>query len=191
MKWKELGENLAKAGLPLVGAAIGGPGGAAIGAAIASTIGSDGEPNAILETLTSNQDALLKAKQFELTHQETLLKLTLDYEVELAKVDSANTSSVNSTIQVEAQSVHWPTYSWRPFIGFCFGIDLLVTSLTVCTIYILVICGISEPDLLQFIPGFLSSMAALLAVPMPILGIASWFRGKMQADPNIPTDNRG
>ena len=191
MDWKELGKSLTNIGLPLIGAALPIPGGAAIGAALASAIGGDGSADDVLNKLTSNQELLLKAKEFELTHQETLLKLNLDYEVELAKVDSSNTQSVNTTIQEESKSDHWPTYTWRPFIGFCFGINLLVTSLTVCVIYILVIFGVSDSKLLQYIPNFLSSMAALLAVPMPILGIASWFRGRMQADPNIPTDNRG
>lgn len=191
MDWKDIGKTLADIGLPLIGAALPIPGGAAIGAALASAIGGDGTANDVLNKLTSNQELLLKAKEFELTHQETLLKLKLDYEVELAKVDSSNTQSVNSTIQEEAKSDHWPTYTWRPFIGFCFGVNLFATSMTVCIIYILVICGVADNKLLQYLPDFLSSMAALLAVPMPILGIASWFRGRMQADPNIPTDNRG
>jgi hypothetical protein len=35
------------------------------------------------------------------------------------------------------------------------------------------------------------SMAALVGVVAPILGIASWFRGKAQADPAIATSNKG
>jgi hypothetical protein len=34
-------------------------------------------------------------------------------------------------------------------------------------------------------------VAGIIAVVSPILGIASWYRGKMQADPSIPTNNRG
>jgi hypothetical protein len=34
-------------------------------------------------------------------------------------------------------------------------------------------------------------MAALIAVVAPILGIASWFRGKAQADPNVQIGSKG
>jgi len=41
------------------------------------------------------------------------------------------------------------------------------------------------------LPTVLGALAALNGVASPILGIASWFRGKMQADPNVASDNRG
>lgn len=82
--------------------------------------------------------------------------------------------SVNTTMQAEAAADHWPTYSWRPFIGFVFG--LYVTSL-----FVLPLFGktpvVMSPDMVLTIGG--------------ILGIASFFRGKMQADPSAKTDNRG
>jgi hypothetical protein len=79
MDLKTLGAEIAKIGLPLLGAALPIPGGMALGAALASTIGSpSAQPEDILATLTGNAQALAQAKQFELTHQETMLKLTLD-----------------------------------------------------------------------------------------------------------------
>lgn len=79
MDLKTLGTKIAKLGLPLLGAALPIPGGMALGAALASTIGAPSQqPEDILATLTGNAEALAQAKQFELTHQETMLKLTLD-----------------------------------------------------------------------------------------------------------------
>ena len=69
---------------------------------------------------------------------------------------------------------HWPTYSWRPFIGFSFG--LYVNSLWLL-------------PLLKIAP-FVMPAEVVVAVG-GILGVASFFRGKMQADPNVSTDNRG
>lgn len=37
----------------------------------------------------------------------------------------------------------------------------------------------------------LAGVVGIIGVVSPILGIASWFRGRMQADPAIPTINRG
>ncbi|ATP28799.1 hypothetical protein [Chromobacterium violaceum] len=31
--------------------------------------------------------------------------------------DTTDTVAVNATMQAEARAEHWPTYSWRPFIG--------------------------------------------------------------------------
>jgi len=82
MDWKDLGEEVAKIGLPLLGAVLPIPGGAAIGTALASAIGS-GKPEDILTALTANADAVLKAKQFEETHRETMLQMQLKYETDM------------------------------------------------------------------------------------------------------------
>lgn len=79
MDLKTLGVEIAKLGLPLLGAALPIPGGMALGAALASTIGApSAQPEDILATLTGNAQALAQAKQFELTHQETMLKIAMD-----------------------------------------------------------------------------------------------------------------
>jgi hypothetical protein len=101
MDLKAIGEEIAKIGLPLLGAVLPIPGGAAIGAALASAIGSPSSaPADILAKLTQDADALQKARQFELTHQETMLKLTLDAQanerataVQLAQTDAADRDS--------------------------------------------------------------------------------------------------
>lgn len=95
MDLKTLGTEVAKIGLPLLGAALPIPGGMAIGAALASAIGSPStQPDDILATLTGNAQAIAQAKQFELTHQESMLKITMDaqvsqYQAEVADRDSA------------------------------------------------------------------------------------------------------
>lgn len=75
----DIGEAIAKLGLPLIGAALPIPGGAALGAMLASKIGApSGEPGVILSTITANADALEKAQEFELEHAETMQKLLND-----------------------------------------------------------------------------------------------------------------
>jgi hypothetical protein len=77
-------------------------------------------------------------------------------------------------MQSEAAAEHWPTYTWRPFIGFIFG-------LYIASMFILPLFGLQP----------ITMSADLVMAVGAILGVASWFRGKMQADPNIPTINRG
>lgn len=79
--WTDVRDQLIKLGLPLLGAALPVPGGAAIGIALASAIGSSSSsPSDVINILTHNEDALQKAKEFESTHQETMLKLAIDAE---------------------------------------------------------------------------------------------------------------
>lgn len=125
MDLKSLGQTLAKLGLPLIGAALPIPGGAAIGAALASVIGAKSDdPSDILAALTGNAQAMLQAKQFEATHQETMLKLTLDAQTAVYQADASDRASARA----RAVEMH----DWTPnAIGilvllFCFGTEAYV-----------------------------------------------------------------
>lgn len=122
----------------------------------------------------STGDEALKALQ---TAPDLVLKYRqaiLDQELEFEKLAVQNAADINKTMQSEAASEHWPTYSWRPFIGFMFG--SYVASMWILPLFGKTPTAIS-PDLTLAVGG--------------ILGVASFFRGKMQADPSIPTINRG
>lgn len=112
-----------------------------------------------IELIKIQNEALQKARESELKAEEEMSK---------------RIESVNATIRAEAAAEHWPTYAWRPFIGFIFG-------LYVASLFILPIFGIAPVPLS---PDITLTIGA-------ILGVASFFRGKAQADPNIPTINRG
>ncbi|HDR8950743.1 TPA: hypothetical protein QDA82_001019 [Burkholderia vietnamiensis] len=147
-------------------------------------------------------DTALAAIQADPNLAMQFQKAMMDKQVELAQIDAdvtksalaadtANTSAINQTMQVEAHSDHWPTYSWRPFVGFCFGVLGLISGVTVAGAYLGVMFLRADPKMLADIPGMLGAEAAVMATMAPVLGIASYFRGKMQANPGIPTDNRG
>lgn len=65
MDWLEFGKAIALKGAPLLGAAIGGPGGAAIGVTLAKVFGSDTTPEAILEAVDRDPLAAVKLAQVE------------------------------------------------------------------------------------------------------------------------------
>jgi len=109
MDIKSLIENFAKIGLPILGAALPIPGGMAIGGALASMIGAD-SPKAedILAKLTESSAALETAKEFQTTHQETLLKIATDAEIARMNADVADAASARS-MQVSTKSYIVPT----------------------------------------------------------------------------------
>jgi Holin of 3TMs, for gene-transfer release len=116
----------------------------------------------------------------------------LDNDVEFMKLAVQNASDINATMQAEAKSDHWPTYTWRPAIGMAFAFNLIAASILVLAVNGAVVFSAPGADkAMAQLPTVLGALAALNGVASPILGIASWFRGKMQADPNVPSDNRG
>ncbi|WP_157763841.1 TspO/MBR family protein [Paraburkholderia aromaticivorans] len=94
--------------------------------------------------------------------------------------DQANTATVNQTMQVEARADHWRTYAWRPFVGFCFGFAWIGAY------FIIPVLRGWWPNIAQ--PSF--PPEAWIAIG-GVLGVASFFRGKMQANPTISADSRG
>ena len=121
----------------------------------------------------SDSDALaeLKANPELVTKYRLAL---LDLEAELSRQETDRLKAVNETMRAESASDHWPTYSWRPFIGFSFGAY-------VCSLWLLPLFG-KAPVILN--PDLTIAIGA-------ILGVASWYRGKMQADPAVKSDMKG
>lgn len=123
-----------------------------------------------LEALGANPELALKFKQ-----------AVLDSEIKFQELAVQNASDVNKSIQTEAAAEHWPTYSWRPAIGFAVAFAVIMSVLTVFLAYGLVVVR-GQSDLLTHLPGILGAVAMIIGTVSPILGIASWYRGKMQAD---------
>ncbi len=190
MDWSDLASIVGKSA-PVLGSLLGGAPGAMIGGLIASALGTTNTPEAVSTALQNNPDALLKLKQIELDNMVQLQQLSVTAEQNRLAAETANTNVVNSTMQVEAKSDHWATWFWRPAIGLAVAIDVFATSMTISAAYIAVAFFGVKADILSYIPAMIGAMSALIGVTMPVLGIASYFRGKMQADPSVPTDNRG
>jgi hypothetical protein len=173
MNWKDLAGIVGSAA-PMLGALIAGRAGAAVGAMIASGLGVGNNPSDVQTALATNPDAAVKLAQIEKDRQVELQQLIVQAEQNRLAADTSAILAVNTTMQTEAKSDHWPTYSWRPFCGFVFGVMF----------------------------GGCYFVLPLLKLPVPvvpteawmaiggILGVASYFRGKAQAI-SAGTDARG
>lgn len=159
-----------------------------IGGALGDTVSKIGDT--VKKFVTTDADRMA------LDNELTKIKAEADQKaqeigIQYEQIAAKNAEDINKTMQAEASSEHMPTYLWRPFIGFVFGLMGLIMALTVAAAYIAVMLDYAKPEILTYLPQMLISMTGIMAVISPILGVASWFRGKMQADPNIPTVNRG
>lgn len=99
----------------------------------------------------------------------------IDAGIDLERLAVQNAADINKTMQAETTAEHWPSYSWRPFCGFVFGVMFLGVY------FVLPLLKLPVP----MVP--MEAWAAMGAV----LGVASWFRGKAQADPANPMPNKG
>jgi hypothetical protein len=174
MEWKDVAATVGKFA-PLLGTLIGGPAGTAIGAMVASGLSVGATPDEVIQALTVNPDAAVKLKQIEATRQVELQALLVQSEANRLAADTSAINAVNATMQAETKSDHWPTYSWRPFVGFVFGVMFLGVY------FVLPLARLPVPPV---------PTEAWLAIG-GVLGVASYFRGKAQSDPGISTDNRG
>jgi hypothetical protein len=159
---------------------------------IAQTVTGAATPDAALAAIQADP---AKALEFQAKVVESHVELArIDADLQKAEItaQAQNASDVNKTMQTEAASEHWPTYSWRPFIGFVFGLNMLIATITASAVFIGVMCGMaSAAQALAALPQMLGALAAINGLATPVLGIASYFRGKMQADPSVPTNNKG
>ncbi|MBK9497448.1 MAG: hypothetical protein IPO08_23580 [Xanthomonadales bacterium] len=190
MDWKDLASKISQSA-PLLGSLIAGPAGGAVGAVIASAFGVNSAPADVAAAL-AHPDAAVKLREVEANRQIELQALVVRAESNRLAAETAAAESVNATIRAEAASEHWPSYSWRPFLGFCVGLNVIFSSALVLVVFVPVMFGVeTAANSIAQLPGVLGALAAINATVLPVLGIASWYRGKMQADPNIPTNNRG
>lgn len=183
MDWKTLGEQIAKIGLPLLGAALPVPGGAAIGAALASHLGvTSGNPEDILAALTGNSELAQKAREFEATHQERLVQAAYDYEIKMRQADNADIAAVNATMQADSTNSDkeaWYQKAWRPFNGFVVGLGSFVSTVFACYLFYLGIIG-HDAGAINAVPQLATAIAMILGVPGAAVGIAAWHRGVAQ-----------
>lgn len=74
MDWKELGALVARHA-PALGAAVAGPGGAAVGSLIAAALGTGSAPEEIATAITADPEAALRLRELQTRHTETIFAL--------------------------------------------------------------------------------------------------------------------
>lgn len=92
MNWDKVKEAIG-ATAPLLGGILGGPVGASAGTLISSVLGTKPTPEAILQEIEQNPEALLKIKELELSHKQKLEELKIrEMEIEQEKYSKAHDS---------------------------------------------------------------------------------------------------
>lgn len=173
LTWKDIAGAVGTAA-PVLGTLIGGPAGGAIGAMVSSALGCANTPDDVSKALAVNPDAAVKLAAIEADSKTQLQTLLVQAEANRLAADTSAIQAVNTTMQTEDKAEHWPTYSWRPFVGFVFGV---------------MFGGVYFVLPLAHLPVPVVPTEAWMAIG-GVLGVASFFRGKAQAA-SPAADQRG
>ena len=177
MNWKDIAADVGKSA-PILGTILGGPVGAAVGTVgslIASALGVANTPDAVSQALSVNPDAAVKLAEIEKDKTLGLQQLAVQSAANALAADTAAIQAVNQTMIAETKAEHWASWLWRPFLGFVTGVMILGCY------FVLPLAKIPVPVVPESAWLLLGS----------ILGVASFFRGKAQADPSNPAQVHG
>lgn len=154
MDWKSVGKQLIGVGLPLLGNAIIPGSGTAIAlVANALGLGSSATPEQVA-TAIGNPDNVLKLKELQDRHEETLVKMAYDAE-------TAVIQAVNATLQADARGDSWLQKNHH-------AIESLTATFMVVGIYFLLpLLKLTVPT----VPEFAFMMLGA------ILGVTAWKHG--------------
>jgi len=112
MRWDHVAETVGKVA-PVIGGALGGPAGAAVGGLAARVLGIGASPDELIQAL-GDPDKAAKLRQIEQDHEREILSLTIEGE-------RAQLAEINKTMRAELQADGWFKSGWRPALGWIFA----------------------------------------------------------------------
>lgn len=168
MDWKDIGEKIVGMGLPLLGTAIAGPAGGAVGSLVANVLGvREPTPEKIMGRLDSESEkARLALESLQAQHRFELESLSL-------QCATREIQAVNMTMQAESKSEDPWSRRWRPFWGFCSAVAWTVMAFGIAW-------DIATGKGGEVIGALAHVPESYWLIPLTILGVASYHRGKKQ-----------
>jgi len=150
MDWKTV-KDFVSSTAPTLGAAIGGPGGAAVGKLVSLALGVGESPDEVMEALKKDPEALLKIKKLEFDHEKDLQKMVLDSEVANRNITANDVKNARErSTQLELAGHH--TYR----------ADIMLTLAFGCLCYLIYLINTGEAHNPQVLAIMNMSVGALL-----------------------------
>jgi len=88
MNWSDIGKIVGSAA-PTLGALLGGPAGGAVGALVASALGTSSDPDAVNVALANNPDAMVKIQELQTNAKVQLQQLAVTAEMNRMQAEGA------------------------------------------------------------------------------------------------------
>lgn len=163
MQWREIADTVGGMA-PLIGSALGGPAGAAVGTLAAKALGVTATPDAVAQAL-GDPDAAIKLKRLENDHQQTLTRMVLEAE-------SVRLGEVNKTMRAEAASNDAYVRRWRPTFGYLTAMAWVIQ------------CGaiawsiVTAPEQAGVVAQAVTALTPMWGVALAMLGINTTCRSR-------------
>ena len=157
MNWEDIGKQLLGKGLPLLGGALGGPAGVAVGGLVASVLGVAPTPEEVAAKL-ADPDAANRLRELQERNKAKLEEMTLAAEM-------TSIQQTNATYRAELHSNDKYTQRMRPTCGYLIIVILLQISLLGGYVVLF------DPKTLPSFTGFVQVMQIPLSVALGVLGV--------------------
>jgi len=173
-KLKDLAKTVAKYA-PLLGSLLPVPGGAAIGAVVASAFNGDADkPDELINLVNADPNAAIKLREIESNNKVALEALAVKQAENALVADTARIESVNLTMRAETTAGDLWTRRWRPAWGFTAA---AVFALQMVVIFYAVVFKTSQASAIILA---IAGLDIFWSVPLAILGISAFHRGKLK-----------
>lgn len=117
MDWKQVGQIVGKYA-PLLGSALGGPAGGAIGALVSAGLGVDNSPDAVTIAVKSDPNAAAKLLEIQESNRTVVSQALLQFA-------TAETQEGAQTVREEVKSDSWLAKNWRPITMLSFVVIII------------------------------------------------------------------
>ncbi|RDD60212.1 3TM-type holin [Ferruginivarius sediminum] len=161
MDWKDVGDAVRKVAgtaAPLIGTALGGPAGGAVGGLLASALGVEAEPDKVQAAVQADPEAALKLRELETRHREKIESLHLEAE-------TARQAQINKTMRAEVGSEDAYVRRWRPTFGYAVAVTWTVQMGGVTWAVVV------NPQWAAEIITAMTSLSVIWSVALSVLGI--------------------
>lgn len=101
--WDAIRDTVGKAA-PLLGSALGGPAGGAVGSMIAGVLGVEDKPDAINKALQSDPEAAIKLQKLQQEHERKLQGMVLEAETQRMAQETERLTQTQQTMRAELKS---------------------------------------------------------------------------------------
>jgi hypothetical protein len=171
MRWADIASGLARIA-PVLGTALAGPAGTAVGGLIAQALGVDAAPDAVAQAIERDPEAALTLRRLANDHERALTGMVLEAETQ-------RHAQINQTIRAEAASTDAYVRRWRPSFGYAVAATWVAQTLG---IMVALAYAIAQPahaaDIITAISQVLGAMTVMWSLALAVLGVNVTSRSK-------------
>ncbi len=181
--WKRAGRAIGKIA-PVLGAVVGGPGGATMGAVISKALGVANSEEAILEAIKVDPNAAVKLREIESSQTVELERLAYQTASAEIQAETSRLVEINTTMRAELTNGTSLQKNWRPLFGYISAITMGIMLLSIIGSFVyLVFFKLDDaPEVIAAASGMTTALFPIVAAMLAVLGVNVTSRSRDKAE---------